>query len=134
MMVLQEIQLEQLAVILFRLGVCYERTGRWGDARGPYRRIVEQLPVSSVGPAARRRLQVDADHFAVQCGVFSDYKNADALVAQLERDGFKAEIRRKPRHDVLMHVVLIGHYRSFEEAVRELARIKGYVPGAVLWP
>ena len=120
--------------VLFRLGLCHERTGRWAAARAPYQRIVKEFPASSVAAAARRRLQINATHFAAQCGVFGDKKNADYLVTQLERDGLDAWVRMEPRNGVPMHVVLVGRHSNYDESLRELARVKGYVPKAVLWP
>ena len=114
--------------------MCLERSGRWAEARAPYQRIVDQFPARGLAAAAQRRLQINADHFAVQCGVFSQRKNAESLMIDLERQGLAARIRQEPRRGVPMHVVLVGHYATYEQALQELARVKGYVPKAVLWP
>jgi tetratricopeptide (TPR) repeat protein len=121
-------------ILLYRLGLCLERCGRWKAAREPYERIVSEFPTGGAGHDARRRLQINADYFAVQCGVFASLKNAQNLVTDLERQGLRARIRREPRNDVLMHVVLVGQYTDYDQALHELARIKGYIPNAVLWP
>ena len=121
-------------VLLFRLGVCYERSGRWDVARGAYQRLLVEHPASSFRAAARRRLDIRADHFAIQCGVFADRRNADRLVLDLQRQGMAPRVRREPRNRIMMHIVLVGRYVTYEEAVRDLARVKGYVPKAVIWP
>ena len=121
-------------VILFRLGVCHERCGRWSDSLAPYRRIVAQFPASSVRAAAQRRLQIKADHFAVQCGVFSSEDNAVRLVNKLRQEGLRARVRTEPRGGVRMKVVLVGRFTRYDDALRELSRVKGYEPKAVLWP
>ena len=121
-------------VMLFRLGVCFERTGRWDRAWETFERIIAEFPTGSAARDARRRLEIHAKHFAVQCGVFGVRQNAENLVADLRRDGLFAYIRTEPRNRVLMHVVLVGKCAGYEEALRELARVKGYVPRAVLWP
>ena len=121
-------------VILFRLGVCCERSGEWERALEPYREIVTHFSSSSVRAAAQRRLQIKADHFAIQCGVFSSEENAVRAVGNLRRDGLSAYVRDEPRGGVRMKVVLVGRFARYEEALRELSRVKGYVPEAVLWP
>lgn len=121
-------------LILFRFGVCLERSGRWAAAREPFRRIVTEFPRSSAARDAQRRLQINADHFAVQCGVFGELRNAQSRAIELERQGISAYVRREPRNGVFKHVVLVGHFSTYEQAKHELARVKAYVPDAVLWP
>ena len=99
-----------------------------------FRRVVEEFPSSSVKNDAIRRVQLNADHFAVQGGVFSSTKNADGLVKQLEQAGFSPTVFKEPRNGVLVYVVHVGRFNQYDLAVRELARVKGYVPTAVLWP
>jgi tetratricopeptide (TPR) repeat protein len=121
-------------LFLFRLGACYERMGRWENARRVFRRIVDEFPQSSVVSDAVRRTQINADHFSVQCGVFSSIKNAEGLVKQLQQAGFSPTVQREPRGGVLVYVVRVGRFNNYEMAIQELARVKGYVPTAVLWP
>ncbi|MGD8452091.1 MAG: SPOR domain-containing protein [Phycisphaerae bacterium] len=121
-------------IILFRLGVCYERTGQWSYALIPYRRILTEFPTSSVVADAQRRLQLRADHFSVQCGVFSSQENAQQMVNDLRRRGFDAQTRVEPRGGVRMNVVLVGKFARYDEAVREWDRVRSVVPKAVLWP
>ncbi|MFH1746998.1 MAG: tetratricopeptide repeat protein [Planctomycetota bacterium] len=121
-------------VMLFRLGVCCERSGRWDDARGPYQRLLVEYPESKLRDSAQRRLDINADHFAIQCGLFSSSENAENMMHDLERNGMVPRIRRETRNRAIYHVVLVGRYGSYEEALRDLARVKGYVPKAVIWP
>lgn len=119
---------------LFRLGLCLERTGRWREALTRYDRIVRQFPGSRYAELASRRLQLQAAHFAVQCGVFDRASSAQAQVAQLRREGFDAYTRQEQRSGRTAHVVLVGRFGSYEQALETLRRVKGYVPDAVLWP
>jgi tetratricopeptide (TPR) repeat protein len=121
-------------VILFRLGLCHERSGHWSEARRPYQRIVSEFPGSELASAAARRLQINASCFAVQCGVFAQPQNAQRLAGDLQREGLSACVRTEPRAGGAVQVVLVGRFARYEEALHELARVKGYVPGAVLWP
>jgi outer membrane protein assembly factor BamD (BamD/ComL family) len=120
--------------LLFRLGLCCERTGRWSAAAAPYRRIAAQFPTGVYAEGAQRRLQLNADHFAVQCGVFSQMDNANQLVAQLRKQGLRTYVQPEQRKDGACYVVLEGRYGGYPEANQALARVRGYVPQAVLWP
>jgi tetratricopeptide (TPR) repeat protein len=121
-------------LFLFRLGACYERLGRWEDSRRIFQQVVDEFPASSAKNDALRRVQLNADHFAVQGGVFSSAQNADALVKQLQQAGFTPTVFKEPRNGVLVYVVHVGRFNRYDIALRELARVKGYVPTAVLWP
>ena len=120
--------------LLFRLGLCCERLGRWSAALAPYRRIVAQFPSGVYAEGAERRAQLAADHFAVQCGMFASMENANDLVAQLRKQSLRAYVRAEPRKGNTYYVVLEGRYNSYREANQALARVRGYVPQAVLWP
>lgn len=120
--------------LLFRVGLCYERTGRWDDALVVHRQIVSEFPRGAYLTAAERRLRLRADHFTVQCGAFTDRRNADRLLAELIRDGLDAQVRQEHRPDGIYHVVVVGRYPSYGEAIAALGRVRGYVESAVLWP
>lgn len=125
---------DAVPIVLFRLGVCYERIGRWSDAPPAYQRIVDEFPQSSVAEAARRRLELRASHFAVQCGVFSSESNAMNETQRLRAEGLQAYARPELRSGVRVYVVLVGKYSRYEDAITDLGRVKGYVESAVLWP
>ena len=120
--------------VLFRIGQCYERTGRWTEAQGSYRALVDHFPVGVNAAAARRRIQLNADHFAVQCGVFSRRENADRLRMDLKANGLEAYVRQEPRDQRTMYVVLVGRHASYGEARQQLATVRVHVRDAVLWP
>jgi len=119
---------------LYRLGLCYERTGRWGDAQTVYRQLVSRFPSGRYAAVASRRVELRADHFAIQCGVFSQAPSADRLVAELRQQGLEAYVRPEVRNGQACRVVCVGRYATYREAIAELARVRGYVSNAVLWP
>lgn len=122
-------------VILYRLGLCYERLSRWGESRGPFAEIVKHFPDSNFADAAARRLRVQPEHYAVQVGAFYERENAETLRFQLERDGLTAWLRTEPRNRQTMYVVLVGRFASYDQALGQLAMIqREFVPDAVLWP
>jgi tetratricopeptide (TPR) repeat protein len=120
--------------LLFRLGMCHERTGHWSAAQGPFRRIVGEFPQGTYAATAERRLQLNADHFAVQCGVFSRMENANQLLERLKQHGLRPQVRPEERKGTSCYVVLEGRYGSYQEANQALSRVRTYVPDAVLWP
>jgi tetratricopeptide (TPR) repeat protein len=121
-------------IVLFRLGVACERTGRWGDSRQPFQQIVRDFPGSSVAEDARRRIQLNADHFAVQCGVFAQSSNADRQAADLRTRGFDAHVRREQRGAGMVHVVLVGRYTTYEQMLQQLVNVQQVSAKAVAWP
>jgi len=120
--------------LLFRLGLSCERGGRWSQARRFFERLVREFPTSELTAVAQRRLQINADHYAVQCGVFASPRNAERMVRDLQRDGVQAYTQTETRGGTPVQVVLVGRFAAYEDALRELARVKGFVPKAVLWP
>lgn len=126
--------LPPMDALLYRLGLCHERTGRWADALTAYRRIVSAFPAGRYAARADRRLQIQANCFAVQVGVFSRQDGALRQVGQLADDGLEAYVRRELRDNELHHVVLVGRYESYSQAVAAVVRVRAHVPTAQLWP
>jgi tetratricopeptide (TPR) repeat protein len=120
--------------LLYRRGLCQERSGRWSEALMSYEHVVHDYPAGPYAGNAQRRLQLQADHFAVQCGVFAEQANADRLVADLAERGLSTYVRGENRGGQQCFIVLHGRFTSYEDAIDALAQAKGYVPGAVLWP
>ena len=120
--------------VLYRLGLCCERSGRWQAARAAYSEIVASYPTSGYTDAARRRWRLKADHFAVQCGAFRQRENAETSRATLRRKGLDAYIQNDVRGRVRWYVVLVGRYGRYEHALSQLALVRQSVPDAILWP
>ena len=123
-----------LDALLYRLGLCQERMGHWAEAQIAYRRIVSSFPGGAYAQNASRRLELNAEHFAIQCGVFSQPRIADSRVAELRQRGLAAYVRPETRQGPGYYVVLVGRYDSYTDAKLALAKVRGYVPSAVLWP
>ena len=120
--------------IWYRLGLCYERLGRWDEALTPYRRIAHGFASGPYAANAERRLRLRASNFAVQCGVFTRADNAQQLARRLAGQGLKVYVQQEYRGAEVFHVVLEGRYVSYAQAIQALARVKGHIPEAVLWP
>lgn len=120
--------------LLYRVGLCYERAGRWREARARFDQVASRYGSGAYGELARRRVRLNAEHFAVQCGVFSQRQNAEQMVADLGRRGLRAYVRPEPRGGETFYVVLEGQYSNYAAAKLALARVRGHIPQAVFWP
>jgi tetratricopeptide (TPR) repeat protein len=120
--------------VLYRIGLCYERTGRWPEARGLYAEVAGSYPDGGHAQAAWRRWQLNADHFAVQCGAFRVEDNAETLRANLKRKGLEAYVRRAVQGRTALYIVLVGRYVDYDQALSHLAMVRQFVSDAVLWP
>lgn len=120
--------------VLFRLGLCYERLGKWRNARTAYAVLAQEFPDSPYGLEGRRKLNRNATYFSIQAGVFSVASNAEMQAKMLRQHNLPALVRREIHNRVPRNVVLVGQYASYEEALRQLARVRQQVPDAILWP
>lgn len=122
--------------VLYKRGLCYERSGHWSEAQGCYRDIATGFPGGRYAAVARRRLQLNADHFAIQCGAFRERDNAETLSRSLGREGLSAYVRRELRGRTALYVVLVGRYATYDDALRQLAMVRQFeiAKDAVLWP
>lgn len=120
--------------LLVRLGQSLERAGQWSQSRRAFQRLADQFPTSRYADVARRRLELKADHFAIQAGVFSQAESARTLAAQLDRKGLPATVRREPRGGRIYNVVLVGRYPTYQQAWDQLPIVRKYISDAVIWP
>jgi tetratricopeptide (TPR) repeat protein len=121
-------------MLLYRQGLCLERTNRWSEARTVFQWIVNEFTGGPYAAAALRRIALNADHFAIQCGVFAEKRNAEKLAADLRAKGYSADVRPELIERRTKQVVFVGRFTDYAEALRELARVKASIPDAVLWP
>ncbi len=125
---------DRRAYVLYQLGICYERCGQWREAWRTFERIVRELPDTPQARDARRRVRLRADHYAIQCGSFSQRRNAENLVQQLELRRLRAAIREDPQPHGTRYLVLVGHYTTYEQARAALPHVREIVPEAFVWP
>jgi tetratricopeptide (TPR) repeat protein len=121
-----------LDMVHLRHGQCLERLGRWSEAQAAFTQAARQFPNTACGRLARRRLELRANCFAIQCGSFADQANAAKLAARLQAGGLAAWVRRDPSGGRC--VALVGHYPTYADAQRALDQVRGQVRDAVIWP
>lgn len=119
---------------LWRLGQCYERTGRWSSAAAPYNQILQKFPNSDLAPRARRRIEMKPTFFSARCGTFRTAQNAQKMASDLQRQGFPASVRFEAPDGKPLHIVLVGRFDTFEAAMQQVAALQSIVPDATVWP
>ena len=122
-------------VVLYRAGLCHERNGDWTAAQSAFADVARQFPDGPFADAARRRLDIRAEHFAVQVGAFRTQDYALTQRDQLRGQGLNAYLRSEQRGRLPMYVVLVGRFISYDDALSYLAMIKEkFAADALLWP
>lgn len=119
---------------LWWMGLCYERVGQWNLAREQFVELDRMYSSSSYAAPARRRLALNASSFAIQCGAYADEANASRMAARVRQNGIPVRVQRDPSGSATRYIVLAGNYRTYEDAERDLGRLRGYAQDAVIWP
>lgn len=120
---------EQRSWTLYRTGVAEQRLGQFDAADRTFAEVVARFPTSEAAPRARDRIGKRA--FFVQLATYSNGQLADALVAQLAKEG------QAPRRVVDAkghHVVSIGPAGNYESAKQLRQRFAARFPDALIVP
>lgn len=120
--------------VLWRLGQCYERTGRWSLATTQFEKLVQKFPSSEFAANARRRAETRPTYFAVRCGAFGNVQNAQRMATDLRQQGFSASVRLDSPTGKPLHIVLVGTFPTYEAALQQVAALRSVVPDATIWP
>jgi tetratricopeptide (TPR) repeat protein len=107
---------------LYRLGVTYLRLGMAAEGRKCLDQIVREHPESSDAPEARERLALKAIH--VQIARAPNEVTAARRASEARAKGLAAEVLTSASAPG-DRLVVVGRFTRFEDAVRELERIRG---------
>lgn len=118
------------AWVLYRLGMTRQKLGKWAQADAAFAQVNRDHPGTEA--AARARGRHGARNFHVQVGAFKSQASADKLVASLRGQRYPAG--RQHRADVGLHVVLVGPYGSYAEALAAKGRLAGQFKDALIIP
>jgi len=122
-------QQEAQAWILYRIGVCQQRLGRFDQADRSFTQVRQQFPSSE--PAKRAVSHQGAKAFYVQVGAFADTANADKTVASLQSQGFRAsKLAPQPNRQE----VVVGPAYTYADAKALRGKLVGAYPGAMIEP
>lgn len=119
---------------LYRCAQAMIRSGRWKPGRALLARLFTTFRGGPFEEQARRLFAWPRDAFAIQCGSFTDPRNADRLLARLRDHRLEAyreidEVNGQPRH-----TVRVGRYPRYDDARRDLPAVRRLVPDAFIVP
>jgi len=122
-------QQDAQAWILYRIGVCQQRLGRFDQADRSFAQVRQQFPNSE--PAKRAVSHQGAKAFYVRVGAYSDAVTADKAVASLQSQGFRAsKFTPQPNRQEVM----VGPANTYAEAKALRGKLVSAYPGAVIEP
>ena len=122
-------QSEAKAWVLYRLGLCQQRLGRFDEADRTFADVRKQFP--NTEPAQRAAAHEGARAFYVELGSWSDAKGADVVVNALHAQGFSATQSTHPNG---RRAVKVGPANNYDQAKALRARLLGAYPAAVIEP
>lgn len=120
--------------VVQRLALSYERSGQWNLSRSLYQQLIDEYPSSGYVDGARRRLELNATAYSVQCGAYADPQKAEIQRTSLQRQGLNVWVRRDQRARATLYSVLVGKFETYDEAQRALQQVRKHVADAVIWP
>jgi tetratricopeptide (TPR) repeat protein len=122
-------QAEAKAWILYRIGVCQQRLGRFDQADRSFAQVRQEF--SNSEPAKRAATHQGAKAFYVQVGAFADAANADKTIASLQSQGYRATkfVPQPNRQEVM-----VGPAYTYADAKVLQGKLLGAYPGAVIEP
>jgi tetratricopeptide (TPR) repeat protein len=114
---------------LYRIGLCQQRMGRFGDADATFDRVVRNFPGTL--QASRSAEVRGARGFFVQVGAFAVASSADRMSDDLVRRGARVVRAKDPRG---LHLVQLGPFQSYAAAAAERNRWAAFYPDARILP
>lgn len=122
------------AHVHLRYGICLQRLGKWDDAREQFSTVLHRYAGSRQSEEARRRFAWTQKAFSIQCGVFQQPAQADALLKKLKAAGQAPRRVVEARGNVPVHVVYVGAYPTYAQAQTSLATVRRSVSDALIVP
>jgi tetratricopeptide (TPR) repeat protein len=120
--------------VYYRYAIALQRIGQWDEARICLARVVDGYPTGGYAPLAKRRLSWPGRFFSIQCGLYSQMKNADVQVGHLRQSGLDARRSMQLVGSEQRYVVYIGRYPTYDLACNDLARVRVVSKDAVVVP
>jgi TolA-binding protein len=117
------------AWVLYRLGLCQQRLGRFEEADRSFADVRRQYPRSE--PAQRAATRQGARAFYVAIGSYVDGKTADPVLAALQSQGFAATKVMQPNG---RQAIQVGPAYNYDQAKALRVRLLPVYPAAVIEP
>lgn len=121
-------------LVRFRYGLCLQREGQWGQARGEFTTISQKYPGSELAEHARRMSEWPVDGFKIQCGAFRDKAEAARLAEKLGRAGLSTKVESQLRSGETLQMVYVGQYSRYEQAQQALRAVRRHVSDSMIVP
>src|SRR5258706_3299735 len=115
---------------LYRIGLCNQRLGKWGEADKYFASVQQQFP--DTVQAQRAREHQGATAFWLQVGTYASPAAADAVTNDLKRQGLMAQ----RFHDTVRNVqyVRVGPLGTYDSAVAAQQRVLAKYRDAIILP
>ena len=114
--------------IMLYMGEAHIRSGNWTMGRDRLTKLTRKYPNSPEAPAARDIVAEPSNTFSVHMGAFTTLEEAETMRRTLDQKQLHgARILHQPWADA-PYSVRIGHFVSYDAAVREAARLKSIEP------
>jgi TolA-binding protein len=117
------------AWVLYRLGLCQQRLGRFDEADRSFQQVRQDYPRSE--PAQRAATHQGARGFYVQIGSYADAKTAENVIASLRSQGFVAERKSDSKG---RQAIRVGPAYNYDQAKALRLRLLGAYPAANIEP
>ena len=117
------------AWVLYRLGLCQQRLGRFDEADRSIGSVRQEFPQSE--PSQRAAAHQGARAFYVQVGSYADSPNADRAMAALKAQGFTAT---KTTDANGRQSIRVGPTYNYDQAKALRIRLLAAYPAAVIEP
>ncbi len=121
-------------VVLYRLGVSLQQSGKWAEGQKFLRRCIAEHPQSVYARKARGDAgtgSVSSGQYSLQVGVYSQMSNAQAAVNKLAGYGWDAQIELITSGGV-KYAVRAGSYQTYDQARKKLSELKRVWPEAFI--
>ncbi|MCZ6689440.1 MAG: SPOR domain-containing protein [Planctomycetota bacterium] len=123
--------------ILFQSALCAQRLGRWKEADGRLREILEKYPDATAAPAAERVLARNRErYFSIQTGMFRVKDNADRSARAIRSAGLEPRVQPVGSPGQPLYRVCFGKFKDYREAKQEMSNLKrkGIISTALIIP
>jgi len=112
----------------YRLGCVLQRKRQWRKAELQFRQVVEYFGGSEFARRSSRR--VNATAWTVQAGAFAGRPGANSLAKELRSGGLAADVIPVLSGGRPLFVVVVGRYKTYEQAVKSLNGVRKHQTGA----
>lgn len=117
------------AYMLYRIGLCQQRLGRFPDADRTFAAVQREFPGTDAAQRARQKQGIRT--FAVQVATFASPQSAENAMNTLRREGF---VPNRASNGAGQTVVSVSPFADYQQAKVAKERLAGLFPDALVIP